>query len=409
MELTSSGYHTFSFYQSTSMDLYQEIESDFNRFFINNQNIMGRTPILSKKGNRTGWVYYYYKNKGIRWVLNSSTINQQFYWFGITSVINPKALLDNDYIRAAQENDLERIEDIYNNEAQKISKSLYRFGECSVNRADYCINIDLKELGLPCNPEQMMYLIRQGNIPKNFQERLVYNKEQHRFTSEADCMYLKNKHVNVNYYWKYAQLHDENHPMFSRKEEYRNVIRFETQYKHQKLYSLIQNKKKDSKFYFPENHDDYLTMLLYGFRNPSIPVDIALTSDISTVVNKKYFHKIIGQGDYFTLPIAKQIVLSYHFRKEKEERMLYTLEAIKKHRGIAKAKAALHGPDLDDIQKSIRDLNNIGVNPVTIPKRWGIKHIPNLFQRYEEMLYEEELISEQEYIVRQHIEKILFS
>ena len=409
MTNSSAGYHTFSLYQKLTSDEYQELNSDFLFYWNRNKDIINRTPMKNSKGKQTGWLYFYCKNKGIQWILNASSNDKDFSWYGVTSVINPKALLENNYITAARESDLSRVEEIYNCEAQKISKILNNFGEAPVNRADYCINIDLKELGLPCTPEQMMHLIRQGNIPKNFQERLVYNKEQHRFTSEPDCLYLKNKQVHVNYYWKYAQLHDEDHPTFSSREEYRNVIRFEIQYKHNKLYRLLKDKKQDSKFYFPENHEDYFTMWYYGFRNPSIPVDIALTSNISTAVNKKYFYKIVGSGDYFTMKLAKQIVESYQFRTEREERLLFTLEMVKKYRGISKAKSELRGPDLDDFKTSIKDLNAIGINPVTIPKRWNIDHIPNLFRTFEETLYEEELIPQQEYTARQHIETILFS
>ena len=409
MTNSSSGYHTFSLYQKLTSDQYQELSSDFLSYWNRNKDSVNRTPMKNSKGTQTGWLYFYYKTKGIQWILNASSDNKGFCWYGVTSVINPKALLESNYITAAQESDLNRVEEIYNCEAQKISKILNNFGESSVNRADYCINIDLKELGLPCTPEQMMYLICQGNIPKNFQERLVYNKEQHRFTSEPNCLYLTNKQVHVNYYWKYAQIHDADHPTFSSREEYRNVIRFEIQYKHNKLYHMLKNKKQDSKFYFPEDHEDYFTMWYCGFRNPSIPVDIALTSNISATVNKKYFYKIVGSGDYFTMKLAKQIVEAHQFRAEKEERLLFTLEMVKKYRGIAKAKAELIGPDLDDFKQSIKDLNSIGVNPVTIPKRWNIDHIPNSFRTFEGSIYEEELISKKENAAMQHIQQILLS
>ena len=87
--------------------------------------------------------------------------------------------------------------------------------------------------------------------------------------------------------------------------------------------------------------------------------------------------------------------------------MLYALETVKKHHGIAKAKSKLHGPDLDDFKKSLKDLDSLLINPVTIPRRWGIKHIPNLLRVYQEMNYDEELITKQEYISQKHIEMVL--
>ena len=75
--------------------------------------------------------------------------------------------------------------------------------------------------------------------------------------------------------------------------------------------------------------------------------------------------------------------------------------------GITKSKSKLKGPDLDEFKRSLNDLDKILVNPVTIPRRWGIRHIPNLLSAYYDSVYEEQLISGQEYLARQHIDKIL--
>lgn len=74
---------------------------------------------------------------------------------------------------------------------------------------------------------------------------------------------------------------------------------------------------------------------------------------------------------------------------------------------MAKAKAKLHGPDVTDFNRSLKDLDRILVNPVTIPRRWNIGHIPNLLRAYDDSIYVEELIPEQEYSARQHIVEFL--
>ena len=81
--------------------------------------------------------------------------------------------------------------------------------------------------------------------------------------------------------------------------------------------------------------------------HPSIPMDVILTDRILEDVVQKYFYKVIRKGDYLTLDDARDIVLSYHFRRDKEERMIYALESVKEYHGIAGAKSRLYGPDLD--------------------------------------------------------------
>ena len=72
---------------------------------------------------------------------------------------------------------------------------------------------------------------------------------------------------------------------------------------------------------------------------PSVPVDIVLSNKISEKIIQKYFYKILRKGDYFTLSDAKNIVKSYDFRREKEERIIYALEQVNECHGIANAKA----------------------------------------------------------------------
>lgn len=47
------------------------------------------------------------------------------------------------------------------------------------------------------------------------------------------------------------------------------------------------------------------------------------------------------------------------------------------------------------------------VNPVTIPRRWNIPHIPNLLRAYYELPYDDALIPEEEYMARKKIEAVL--
>lgn len=188
------------------------------------------------------------------------------------------------------------------------------------------------------------------------------------------------------------------------------MIRLEVECKYPKLYALSKNIRHESKFYISDDSissEKLYERVLNDVRNPSIPIDVMLSDEMTDDVIRKYYYQIIRKGDYFTLETARNIVESYHFRRDKEERMIYALEFVNESRGIAKAKHKLFGPDLDDFKRSLKDLDDILVNPVTIPRSWNIKHIPNLLRAYDDSAYEEQLIPLEEFTARKQIDKLL--
>ena len=204
MKNTSMGYHTFAFFQKTNEEEYQILNNDFIGYMRETKK-MKRTPVEGKDKVQIGWQYSYKDNqdKGIRWLLLSSKAKNNYVTWGVLVVINPKTLIENNYIVAAEETDLKEVEEIYNREAENISKVLVKFGACSLNRVDPCLNIDLKELDFPCTPEQMMILIKRGNIPRHYKEREeCYDERQRRMITDKYTFYLESKSSVVNYYWK---------------------------------------------------------------------------------------------------------------------------------------------------------------------------------------------------------------
>lgn len=405
---TSMGYHTFSFFQKLSEEDYFDLSVAFGLYVQKNKDVR-EFHISNKAEENIGRGYSYKSSKGIRWLMMSSTVNE-YNVRGLLVIVDSKALIEGNYIVAAQESDFEKIEKLFNEEAARISHLIKPLGHCSLSRVDPCLNIDLKELKFPCSPEQMMKLVKQGNIPKWYTERSEdYDKKQHRKVTYKNSLYLTCGSVNTNCYWKYPQ-QDENHPNYSFRELSRDVIRLEVQCKYPKLYSLSKGIKETSKYWVSTDDlplDEVWEIIVEDNHNPSNPVDVVLKDQILEKIIRKHFYKILRKGDYFTLEGAREIVESYDFRRSKEERMVYALEMVKKHHGIAKAKSKLHGQDLADFKRSLTDLDDILVNPVTIPRRWGIEHIPNLLGAYYDATYVEQLIPEHEYIARQHIVEFL--
>jgi len=121
----------------------------------------------------------------------------------------------------------------------------------------------------------------------------------------------------------------------------------------------------------------------------------------------KYFNKVVRKGDYFTLDGARWMVEAHNFRKDKEERLIYALELINECRGIAKAKSKLLGEDLKDFKRSLKDLDDILVNPVTIPREWGIDYLPNLLRAYFDEIMEEQVMTSREYLFNEYLSELL--
>ena len=65
--------------------------------------------------------------------------------------------------------------------------------------------------------------------------------------------------------------------------------------------------------------------------------------------------------------------------------------------------------DMDDFKRSLKDLDSIYVNPVTIPRSWGIEHIPNPLKAYYDNIYEAELLHLSEFNYRKLLSEHLSS
>ena len=160
MTYTSKGTHSFAYFQRLNRENYSELENDFIECM--NKGELKRNPIYEtnekKPDKQIGWEYTSKIKKGIRWQLLSFDISPYMTICGVKVIITPKVLIDNDYITAGTEDDIKSIEELFNNEAKKISPMILKFGLCSANRADPCINVDIGELNLPCTPRQKMKL-----------------------------------------------------------------------------------------------------------------------------------------------------------------------------------------------------------------------------------------------------------
>ena len=389
MKNTSRGFHTMTIAKKLTKKEAKKLIAEFQSYAeINEFNFFQIRELKSDDASNEfiKWLYssaseYYIgcypQYKGILWLLRYSKCSPGFIKQGevdkpcsIKATINPKILTDEkDYLAAATVDYLKSVEALFNDEAKKISPILGEYGQYSINRPDYCVNFDLRELNIPCTAEKMIYLMKRGNIPTHYGEWVEDSD------SAKNSFYLESKSATINCYWKHKQL-KANFKNCPDLENSQDLIRFEVQCKYLKTYLLSKGIKSK------QNSSD------------SDVIRELLSEDFCRDIIRTYFDKIIRRGDYFTLAGAIRKVQSCRFSKKKEARLINELRRINQMKGIHRVKSTLQGEDLETFRRTLRDLDDINVNPVTIPREWNIKGIPNLLNAYDKRI-EDELFKQQ--------------
>ena len=409
--ITSLGFHTFTIFQRLTYYDALKLYDDFK----NHEGVRVRPYGMDENHPGTypkGYIIEYLeKGRGISWYLRFShqfaplvgysndSLNPGYLsapeQYSVRATINPKILLwTKDYLAAATEDYLDDVEAVFNKEAAKISPILRTFDYYSMNRIDYCLNIDLEELHMGCTPEQMIALIKRGDTPRHFTESVKYDKKSHRPKANADAHYLQSKSITINYYAKQEQLYKMN-PDCPDLDAARNLVRYEIQCEYPKVYSLAKDKRFESKLYNSMSEEELCNAIMD--RNIlTVPIDLLISDSVAKMITEKYFNKVIRKGDYFTLAGARWMVKKHGFRQSKEERLLSALDTVNVCRGIAKVKRWISGDGLHDVKRSLHDLDEILVNPVTIPREWGIKHIPNPLRAYNASVADNQVLNDNE-------------
>ena len=393
---TSCGYHTFTVSQNLTQEEVESLVRNFKRYRDKTGKIrIIKCPHYSKDPNGRHYeVVYPEQSKGISWRIRFSNIG---FWedgkykpCSIKATINPKILIgEKSYIQAANESYTSDIVFRFDHEAEKISPILSGFYKYSLNRIDYCINFDVSELKFHCLPElkgelpnRIMQLIKYADVPDNFIEEY----------EEENQFYLKGKSVVINCYWKYAELKKEFPDCKDLKDSY-DIIRFEVQYKYPKVYTMSKYLKKEI--------EEQKSGLMNNLKEVSLINSNAIQVNRSEMMNlilsdkrcdeeiTKYFNKVIKTGDYYTFAAARKIIMEKTSKWEKTDRLIQTLDQVRHYGGISKVKKTLQGKNLEYFRRSLRELSELGINPVTIPDEWGIENIPNLLANYKKLCREE--------------------
>jgi len=311
--------------------------------------------IIKDKEYPNNYAIEYRGGRGIRWRIKYSHEWHGIPIYCIEARINPKVLSSGvpDYFNVANYQEIKVALGKFDTEAKKISDKLETLSSYKVNRIDYCINFDIKELRIDCAVEEIMALFKRGNIPNHFIERMKYDKKSHRMVRDIATFYLISQSVVINCYLKGEQLKRE-YPQTPNIPD--DIIRFEIQCKYNKIFNMKKGR------------------LLSSLET----MDFLLSDEHSRDTVTSYYNRIIMGGDYYSLLDAARKIQSYSFSTKKEERLIGALKHIAICRGIAKAKDKLHGDGIIIFSQALRELVDLGINPVTIPREWGVKRIKNL-------------------------------
>lgn len=373
--LTRIGFHTFAMMFMLTFDEAEDLLGDFLRYCNRSDNLKiypdcrFRTIDINKSPVPTIWNTKYLRNDlGVMWILRFLTPVPSHRNCMIEARINPQILFGNDdYVAISGESDLPAIEKAYNIFAAKISSNMPSFAKHTLNHVDYCGNFDLVEMGYDCSVKQMLKLMKQAFIPFHYKVDETYDPISKRMMPYRNGLYAKSRSATINNYGKQAQLYEKFAHRTNDILRAENLIRYEIQ-----CYSSKIRKFKEE---------------IIRSMNPWEKCDYAVTKrllsdEIAKAVLSNYFRRTIIHGDYYTLEKAKDKVEFLGYRQQRRDRLFLALDLVDEHGGIEAVKKYFqtHGGQFELFIESAKELADLGISPVTTPRRVGC--MPNLMNGY---------------------------
>ncbi|MCQ2969807.1 MAG: hypothetical protein MJ191_06840 [Clostridium sp.] len=278
-------------------------------------------------------------------ILTNKKIDSKYKYnfMQITIILNPVKLIRSNKLNVIKQEHIEIVKKIFSKEIKKIHTSLPRLEHWTINRIDYAVNINTPYV------EEYIKLFQRADKPRNFKE--LYCSKSKTRKQRHGSFYLISKSVNINFYNKEHERLSQNF----NKDGAKDLLRLEVQCKKPKTNTI---KAKNG---FESKHLEHY-----------------LSNEISNQQLEYYYNKTIGTGDYYKLSEAIRIVQDSNSTIKTKEKLINVLRLINKHRSIwrAREESQYNSSCFNRYLKKIRVL---GVNPVTIPSRWGVNMLKNTF------------------------------
>lgn len=317
---------------------------DFNAIYKSLEKITGEKP---RKVNEGNYITGALKSIGFTNIqLTSKKINSKYKYnfMQIKIILNPVKLLRKNKLEVIEEDHVEELKKVFAEEIKKIHISLPILDYWTVNRIDYAININTPYV------KEYIKLFQRADKPKGFKE-LYCSKSKTRKQLEGS-FYLFNDSVAINFYDKESERAKQDFSTDGAK----NLLRLEVQCKSLKINTLkVKNRFNDK--------------CLKNY----------LSKDISFKQIEYYYNNTIGIGDYYRLVEAIRIVHESEFRTKTKDKLIEVLKSVNRHRSIWKAREKSKYSS-SCFNKYLKQLREIGINPVTIPKVWQIINLKNILK-----------------------------
>lgn len=315
-----------------------------------NEIYKGLEYLTGKKPRKVGYGEYTIeelKEEGFTYIkLINKRINKRYKYnfMQITITMNPVKLIKRNKLEVLKADQIEELKKLFNEKVKRIHTSLPMLDYWVTSRIDYTININTPYV------EEYIKLFQRGDKPRHFKE-LYCHKAKTRKQLDGS-FYLLSNSVNINFYNKESERLSQNF----NKDGAKDLLRLEIQCKKPKTNTIKTKNKFDCKH----------------LRN-------YLREDISHNQLKYYYDKTIGTGDYYKLSEAIKKVKESKYTFSTKNKLIEVLRAINKHKSIWKAREkSQYTPS--SFNRYLKQIRALGINPVTIPSRWNVDRLKNIFQ-----------------------------
>ena len=337
-------FHTVSLYHQVSKKQYQEI-----REYLYDTCTTKIYPTDMPKHFTTNVTTLEYKEYGISKLILTETNSPTTYYNAVKiDIFNPSKLLGKeDHSALTEESDIMGINDRFTQLVQAIHPDLPEFLNWKLDRLDYSTNVRTSNVPL------YIELLQRSDQPSKYYKppKSASGKREQRDNS----LYLSTKSFSLNFYNKQGEVIDRGQDP-KHIADAKDILRIEVQCNRAKLNSLKQK---------------------YTTHITTTEVRQFITTDLAREVLLNYYDQTIGSGDYYTLDEAKKIIEAQSdITDSKKLKLVGHIEKINKYKNLWEAKQAFgNNPLFNTYLKQIREL---GINPVIIPRRKGISSLPNL-------------------------------
>lgn len=356
-----------------TVNILTRTSSSFNYLIqkkLEENNMLRRKPFPTE--GKEGYVYLPKKEYGISKIILWKKKCKEFEYHAMEIRLNPKLLIEEDNyadITYFEEMDIvhkrfNKFIDIftYNNIPDQdnciATYNLPHLKDWKTNRIDLAIDV------ITNKPDKYMKLLQCGDLPKGYSLKPIGEAEGEdpddksiSFVAES-----KKKNITFNFYHKGKQLekwYDNERNI----EKSKFKIRFEVQCEKSKIHNMVKK---------------------YGLKNNSFG---NLTNpEITREVITGYYKKIFRTGDYYSLKEAKKQVREMNLSKKKKVNLIEILELVKQYKSIGRARYIYIEKDIGTkkrFNEYLDLLNDININPVTLPKSFYKDKMENLLKKLE--------------------------